>query len=117
EKINISLATHVLLVSHSNLAAARSDGLLPLKKGTVLGSGSVAGIDLDHFSLEQFNEKAQKTARVKFGIPEKGFVLAYVGRPVKRKGFHRLLRAWDLTGLANKGGELLIAGCTAAECN
>ena len=33
EKTNIALATHVLLVSHSNLQAARVDGLLPAGKG------------------------------------------------------------------------------------
>jgi N,N'-diacetylbacillosaminyl-diphospho-undecaprenol alpha-1,3-N-acetylgalactosaminyltransferase len=116
EQINIRLATHVLLVSHSNLAVARSDGLLRAGKGTVLANGSAVGIDLQEFSEERFNKAAQKAARQKFDLPADRFVLAYVGRPVKRKGFHVLLKAWKSTGLGLKGNVLLVAGCTQEEC-
>src|SRR3989442_6969255 len=116
EQINIRLATHVLLVSHSNLAVARSDGLLRAGKGTVLANGSAVGIDLQEFSEERFNKVAQKAARQKFDLPADRFGLAYVGRPVKRKGFHFLLKAWKSTGLGLKGNVLLVAGCTQEEC-
>ncbi len=116
EQINIRLATHVLLVSHSNLAVARFDGLLRGGKGTVLANGSAVGIDLQEFSGERFNEVAQKAARQKLDLPGNRFGLAYVGRPVKRKGFHFLLKAWKSTGLGLKGNVLLVAGCTQEEC-
>jgi len=116
EQVNIGFATHVLLVSHSNLAAARSDGLLRGGKGTVLANGSAVGIDLQEFSRERFDASARAAGRKKFGLPADRFVLAYVGRPVKRKGFHLLLRAWRRTGLGMKGNVLLIAGCTQLEC-
>ena len=116
EQVNISLATHVLLVSHSNLAAARSDGLLRVGKGTVLANGSAVGIDLQEFARERFNATAQTAVRKTFGLPADRFVLAYVGRPVKRKGFHFLLKAWKRTGLGLKGNVLLVAGCTQEEC-
>jgi N,N'-diacetylbacillosaminyl-diphospho-undecaprenol alpha-1,3-N-acetylgalactosaminyltransferase len=116
EQINIRLATHVLLVSQSNLTVARSDGLLRSGKGTVLANGSAVGIDLEEFSEERFNKVAQKAARQRFGLSADRFVLAYVGRPVKRKGFHFLLKAWKRTGLGLKGNVLLVAGCTQEEC-
>jgi glycosyltransferase involved in cell wall biosynthesis len=116
EQINIGFATHVLLVSHSNLAAARSDGLLPAEKGTVLANGSAVGIDLQEFDRDRFDPTAQTAARKKLDLPPDRFVLAYVGRPVKRKGFHRLLKAWERTGLGPKGNLLLVAGCTPQEC-
>ncbi len=116
EQVNIGFATHVLLVSHSNLEAARSDGLLRAGKGTVLANGSAVGIDLQEFAREQFNANAQIAGRRKFGLPADRFVLAYVGRPVKRKGFHFLLRAWKRTRLGFKGNILLVAGCTQEEC-
>ncbi|NJK52301.1 MAG: glycosyltransferase family 4 protein [Leptolyngbyaceae cyanobacterium SU_3_3] len=47
DMINIRLATHVLLVSHSNLKEARMDGLLADDRGAVLAGGSIAGIDLN----------------------------------------------------------------------
>ncbi len=117
EVINIRLATHVLLVSHSNLLAARVDGLLSENQGTVLRSGSAVGIDLADFDLNCFTGDSILQARKKFGIPETAFVLAYVGRPVKRKGFHLLLKAWEKSGLGKNNNILLIAGCTAAECD
>ena len=116
ERINIGFATHVLLVSHSNLQAARSDGLLRAGQGTVLANGSAVGIDLQQFAPEQFNANARIACRRKFGLPADRFVLAYVGRPVKRKGFHILLKAWNRTGLGLKGNILLAAGCTQDEC-
>jgi glycosyltransferase involved in cell wall biosynthesis len=116
ERINFRLATHVLLVSRSNLDAARADGLLPRDKGTVPASGSAAGIDLAEFVPERFDAKAKKVARATFGIGDAAFVLAYVGRPVKRKGFRVLLSAWEKSGLGGSGNVLLMAGCTAEEC-
>jgi N,N'-diacetylbacillosaminyl-diphospho-undecaprenol alpha-1,3-N-acetylgalactosaminyltransferase len=116
EQINIALATHVLLVSKSNLEEAIADGLLTAERGQVVGSGSIAGIDLDKYQTSQFDEEHQGLARDKFEIDRQSFVLGYVGRPFKRKGFHRLLTAWKASGLADKGGILLIAGCSQSEC-
>ena len=116
EQANIRFATHVLLVSHSNLAAARSDGLLPVDTGTVLANGSAVGMDLEEFAWDLFSATAQIASRKKFDLPAGRFVLAYVGRPVKRKGFHLLLEAWKRTGLGPEGNVLLVAGCTQVEC-
>jgi glycosyltransferase involved in cell wall biosynthesis len=116
ERINIGLATHVLLVSHSNLDAARVDRVLPADKGRVLANGSAVGIDLAEFTRERFDAKATKGARAKLGIGNAAFVLAYVGRPVKRKGFHLLLSAWARSDLGRSGNLLLVAGCTHEEC-
>jgi N,N'-diacetylbacillosaminyl-diphospho-undecaprenol alpha-1,3-N-acetylgalactosaminyltransferase len=116
ERININLATHVLLVSNSNLEAARSDGLLHSHQGQVIANGSIAGIDLDKYDIKQFDKEHQHLARDKFNIDKNSFVLGYVGRPFKRKGFHRLLAAWQESGLSAKGGVLLMAGCNQEEC-
>jgi len=116
ESINIALATHVLLVSHSNLQEAITDNLLPKGKGTIIKSGSAVGIDLDEYNLKKFAPAAASQAREQFGIAEDAFVLGYVGRPVKRKGFHLLIEAWQGADLAEQGGTLLIAGCSNSEC-
>ncbi len=114
EKLNIELATHVLLVSNSNLEAAQTDGLLPKGKGSVIAHGSAVGININDF---KFSENFIQKAKEKFDVTEANFVLAYVGRPVKRKGFHLLLKAWEKSGLGLKNNYLLIAGCTATECD
>lgn len=116
ETINIRLSTQVVLVSHSNLEAARSNQLLTKTQGFVPGQGSAIGLDLDEFKPSNFNQAVRKQAREKYGISPDAFVLAYVGRPVKRKGFHLLLKAWERTELGNQNHVLLMAGCSAADC-
>ena len=113
EVINIRLATHILLVSHSNLKETRIDGLLAEDCGAVLAAGSIAGIDLTQFDA---NSPDPIQAKQHLGVADAPFVLAYVGRPVKRKGFHLLLQAWERSGLGEQNNVLLIAGCTATEC-
>jgi N,N'-diacetylbacillosaminyl-diphospho-undecaprenol alpha-1,3-N-acetylgalactosaminyltransferase len=112
EKIDISLATEVLLVSHSNLQAARADGLLNENQGKVLGSGSICGIDLQRYNPDKFDNAAQIVAREKLQIDRNSFVLGYVSRPCRRKGFHRLLAAWQASQLGKQGHTLLMAGCS-----
>jgi N,N'-diacetylbacillosaminyl-diphospho-undecaprenol alpha-1,3-N-acetylgalactosaminyltransferase len=111
ELINMSLATHILLVSHSNLEAAINDKLIEKSKGKVIGSGSICGIDLEKYNPQVFDKQAQFIARKELGIEHKNFVLAYVGRPHKRKGFDRLLMAWQESQLGEQGNILLMAGC------
>jgi N,N'-diacetylbacillosaminyl-diphospho-undecaprenol alpha-1,3-N-acetylgalactosaminyltransferase len=117
EVINISLSTHVLLVSKSNLAEARVDGILKRNQGYVLAHGSAVGIDLNEYKPEYFSPAAAKVARQKLGIPDDAFVLAYTGRPFKRKGFHLLIKAWERSGLGQQNHFLIIAGCSAAACD
>jgi N,N'-diacetylbacillosaminyl-diphospho-undecaprenol alpha-1,3-N-acetylgalactosaminyltransferase len=115
--INIRLATHVLLVSHSNLSEARADRILPKNKGSVIGSGSATGINLANFDLANYSGNAIMAARKKLDISQDAFVLAYVGRPHKRKGFDLLIKAWQQSGLGGNNNFLIIAGCTADECD
>jgi N,N'-diacetylbacillosaminyl-diphospho-undecaprenol alpha-1,3-N-acetylgalactosaminyltransferase len=117
EVINISLSTHVLLVSKSNLAEARVDGILKQNQGYVLAHGSAVGIDLNEYKPEYFSPAAAKIARQKLEIPVDAFVLAYTGRPFKRKGFHLLIKAWERSGLGQQNHFLIIAGCSAAACD
>jgi glycosyltransferase involved in cell wall biosynthesis len=117
ERANLRLATHAILVSHSNLSAARADGLLAEGKGVVLANGSAVGIDLKAFALEKFDAEAKAASRARMGIKEDMFVLGFIGRPFKRKGFHRLLEAWEESGLGRGSGLLLAAGCTQADCD
>lgn len=115
EKVNMRLASEVVMVSHSNRQAAIEDTLLSMEKGLVIGQGSAVGIDLSCFDWHD-DPVARRLARTTFQIPQANFVLGYVGRPVSRKGFHLLLSAWEKTGLGKTGGKLLIAGCSQQEC-
>ena len=115
ERINIWAATEVLLVSHSNLEAARADGLLGPTQGTVLHFGSAMGINVSRFDNHN-DPDLIAAARESFGLRTGKIVFGYVGRPVSRKGFHLTLKAWARSGLGSVGHQLLIAGCTPDEC-
>lgn len=115
EVANLFLSTHVLLVSHSNLKEARKDRLLREDEGYVIANGSVVGINVEDYRCALDNSFVERV-RQELNIPRNSFVLGYIGRPVKRKGFHLLLKAWVDSGLAAKDHILLIAGCTEEEC-
>lgn len=101
EKLNIALSTEVIFVSFSNMESAKS--LIKNKKATVIGHGSIVGINCD------------KSAPLNASF-NKPFVLGYVGRPHVRKGFNGVIKAWNLSDLALTGAKLKIAGCSLEDC-
>lgn len=115
ETVNMKLATQVLLVSHSNLEFARDDGLMNDNQGKVIGGGSICGIDLKQYDIQKFDSATQIVVREKLKIEQHSFVLGYVGRPYKRKGFNRLLTAWQESKLGEQGNTLLMAGCSDSD--
>jgi N,N'-diacetylbacillosaminyl-diphospho-undecaprenol alpha-1,3-N-acetylgalactosaminyltransferase len=110
EKTVCSLATHVLFVSPAHRDLFLADGLVSAEKSRVLGPGSAAGVDLDAFSPVPEGSDEQRLSRVRLGIQEGDFVVLYVGRPHRRKGFPFLLKAWR-GAFASPGNTLILAGC------
>ena len=110
EYFNCKLATNVIAVSKSIHKKMLEDNIVCQSKCTVLGQGSVCGIDLNEFKSEKFDSSHKFSCREKLGIKPDDYVVLYVGRPYKRKGFHSLLRAWST--MQQKGNLLLIAGCS-----
>jgi N,N'-diacetylbacillosaminyl-diphospho-undecaprenol alpha-1,3-N-acetylgalactosaminyltransferase len=111
EFLNCRFATHVLVVSDSVRKKMVQDHIVQGLKCEVLGQGSAAGIDLEEFSIEQFDQQHMVKNRRSLGIAPDAFVVLYVGRPFRRKGFHELLIAWRNIGPSDSGSVLLIAGC------
>lgn len=106
EKINIFSSTHILLVSRSNLECVKKDELAHDKPTAILNYGSAAGIKIEEFAHNNQKKSSDKNQ----------FVVAYIGRPYKRKGFHLMLKAWEESGLGKDGDKLLVAGCTMDDC-
>jgi glycosyltransferase involved in cell wall biosynthesis len=111
EQLNIQLATHVLFVSESTLHRAQADGLLTGKHAGVPGPGTIAGINLDHFPLNGTSTEAKTAARRALGLPTYAFIVGYVGRPVRHKGFPQILAGWRDSRLFQDGSVLIMAGC------
>lgn len=111
EYVNCKLSTHVITVSPSIRKRMIIDRIISPSKCEVLEEGSACGIDLDEFSSLYFEESEIVKSREAFGIPQENYVVLYVGRPVKRKGFDLLLEVWKRSGLYKGNHTLLIVGC------
>jgi glycosyltransferase involved in cell wall biosynthesis len=115
EFLNCSFATHVITVSHSIREKMVRNRIVRDSKCTVLGKGSGCGIDLSEFSLEQFDKQHRLAARQSLEIPADAYVVLYVGRPFRRKGFDTLLGAWKRVTPKDDRQFLLIAGCSVED--
>lgn len=93
ERLSSTLAHSVIGVSHSVIALARAEKVLPRGKGTVLGSGSVNGVDSEHFSPALAREMSTAFA-AEMGISAGDPVIGFVGRIVVDKGIVELATAW-----------------------
>ena len=111
EFLNCSLATHVITVSKSIHKKMVQYHIVSQSKCRILGEGSACGIDLADFAEEKFDRTSMVKDRGKFGISPDAFVVLYVGRPFRRKGFHTLISAWQLMDHSKQNNILLIAGC------
>ena len=116
ERLHFKLATHSYFVSQSNLDAARQTGLLGSIRCGVVGQGSSIGVDMSAFSGAHLNSGVRLAFRNSRNIPNDAVVFGYVGRPVKRKGFHAILEAWRRVSGQLNNSYLIIAGCSENEC-
>jgi glycosyltransferase involved in cell wall biosynthesis len=89
ERFNCSLATHVVTVS-VNMKALLQDAV-PWVKPMVIESGSASGIDLSLYAPHGIHASEWRST---LGLAETDFVVVYVGRPERRKGFDIVLRLW-----------------------
>lgn len=111
EFLNCCFATHVITVSKSIRKKMIQHRIVRESKCEVLGEGSACGVDLAEFSAEQFDKQHMINAKQTLGVALDAYVVLYVGRPFKRKGFHTLLSAWQHMEISNTENVLLISGC------
>lgn len=84
-------ATHALVVSRGEQAFLEGEGVLPPKRSTVLGAGSIAGVDAARFRPDP---QARAAIRGELGIGAADLVVMYVGRITRDKGVPDLVRAF-----------------------
>lgn len=109
EKMNCALATDVLFVNPALRDMFVRDQLVDAEKARILGPGSACGLDLTAFPDTSEEEKSRQRQRL--SLSESAFIVLYVGRPHKRKGFDFLLKAWMAAESFNSDNILLLAGC------
>jgi len=89
EKINLRLSTKVISVSLDMVNLLRE--LDKVKSINIVHHGSASGIDPSFFSSESH---LQSSFRHENNIAENDFLVVFIGRPVKRKGFELTLKLW-----------------------
>jgi len=101
------LSTHSLVDSPSQRAFLLEEGVILADKSSVLGAGSVAGVDLDRFRPDA---GARRDVRSALGLGEDDVVLLYVGRINADKGVADLARAFRAVHAGHPGTRLVLVG-------
>ncbi|WP_052880197.1 glycosyltransferase [Vibrio coralliirubri] len=88
DKLIFTLSTHSLVDSSSQQSFLIQEKVINRRKSTVLGKGSISGVDLSRF---KFSLTDRMDIRDKLGIPEDSICLLFLGRLCQDKGLDELL--------------------------
>ena len=87
------LNTHTYVDSFSQLEFLIETKVVNQEKTTVLGSGSLAGVNLSRFNSDNFSAEDREKIRKQYKISETTLVLLFVGRITRDKGIFELIEA------------------------
>lgn len=107
DKITALFATHILVDSPTQQDFLLAEGVINNKKASVLGIGSVSGVDLNKFKP---NFAVRNTLRSEFNFSEDDVVILFLGRLAADKGLLDLASAFAKTHTNRPFVRLLIVG-------
>lgn len=107
DRITAYCATSVLAVSKSEKQFLEVEGIVKQGKTSVLGSGSISGVDLYKFMP---NAVFRLRLRQELKIPDDAIVCLFLGRLAVDKGIRQLVAAFNQCAPENERLWLLIAG-------
>ncbi|WP_210455360.1 glycosyltransferase family 4 protein [Vibrio crassostreae] len=107
DKFIFMLTSHALIDSPSQKKFLLSHDIVTDKGSTVLGQGSISGVDVSKF---KYSETEKVKIRKKFLIPQDAFVYLFLGRLCKDKGIDELLEAFNLKNKSGTEAYLLLVG-------
>ena len=87
-----------------------SNNIIELRKISVLGNGSLAGVDILRFNPKKYIEVDRSDIKQSLQIPVNSIVLLFVGRVVKDKGVIELVKAFKDTFTDDPNVYLLFVG-------
>ncbi len=107
DKVTAFLSTSLLAVSHSEKEFLVSESVINAKKISILGDGSIAGVDQNRFTM---NFDIRKKIRLENNIPPDAVVMVFMGRLNPDKGVQELLQAFDLVSKVRSNVFMMIIG-------
>lgn len=91
DKVLAFCITDALVDSHSQCEFLVDEGVLKDKQGSVLGQGSISGVDTDKFKFEP-SARAELREKLNIGVEDK--VVLFLGRLNRDKGVYDLIEAF-----------------------
>lgn len=107
DKVTAYLSTSLLAVSFSEKEFLISESVINAKKLSILGNGSICGVDQNRFSM---NFDVRKKIRQENNIPIDAVVAVFMGRLNSDKGVQELLEAFDLVIKTRSNVYMMIVG-------
>ena len=107
DRVTVLFATKIFADSLSQTRFLSSESVIPLEQITVLGAGSIAGVDINRF---QSNPTSRRTLRHSLGTSAETFVFLFVGRLVRDKGVFDLVKAFNNLSCTKSDFELWLVG-------
>ena len=107
DKVTASMSTHLLAVSQSERTFLASESIAPREKITVLGAGSICGVNMSRFKP---NANVRLSLRQDLGIPASDVVILFVGRLKEDKGIYILADAFRQLAEKKNNVWLLVLG-------
>jgi glycosyltransferase involved in cell wall biosynthesis len=95
ESVACKLSTRVIYVAPSNMEDAIALGVCGRDKASVLGPGTISGVDPAKFDPGK-NAARGLELRRSAGVPDGAWLCGFVGRIVPHKGIETILAAWRL---------------------
>lgn len=106
ERLSCCLATDIYAVS-TGIKSVLNEDRITKKKVTVIGNGSVNGIDVDFYSI---NHPGIRNLRKYYSLGDTNFIYGFVGRLTKDKGIRELVQAFLKVNSKRPDSRLIIVG-------
>ena len=104
------LDTHCYADSTSQRDFLVEEGLVETSRISVLGAGSISGVNLERFNRNRLAGEHAAELRRKLGISEQSLVIIFVGRLAKDKGIRELVSAFRMLQADRNDVELILVG-------
>ncbi|HDS0916916.1 TPA: glycosyltransferase family 4 protein [Pseudomonas putida] len=109
------LNTHNFTDSVSQREFLVQEGVISSNKVSVIGVGSLAGVDMDRFDAQRFSPEFIAQTRNELEIPQDAKVLLFVGRVTPEKGIGELMEAFITLRAVHADLFLVLVGPYEAE--
>jgi len=110
DRLIVQLMRHCYADSRSQCDFLIAEGIGNANELSVMGHGSLGGVDTQRFSSEHWSEKMKYECKKNVGVDKASFIFTYIGRITVDKGISELLDAFEDLKTACPQAHLLLIG-------